>query len=560
MEGRERDLYLGISIARPPTYNTITKDLILHKLHSKLGGWKRDMLSHARRLTLIKSTLTSLPVHYFSITLFNKGMINSLNKILRKFFWGKEQDKFLTPIVWKKTFNSLEEGGLGIRDLHTFNKALMLKNVWALASNKPTGWVQQLNAKYCHERGLWGTNTTRNCSQLWKDIQSIKCFFKDEICWDLQNGKTVQAQNQPWHHFWKLRTRKDNNQNIHVADLFDEDSNSWRQETLQSLFNVKQCRSILANAVTPKRRALIEDRLIWSRSKSGCYSTKEGYEILISEVQPQQNISFHWSILWNCSFIIPKIKVFLWRTIHNGLITSEKLNKFMPSVTVLCTICGNSTETICHILFKCPMARTTWFQSQLGLKTEYLPDQFLEAFIQIIANQDQKAFAKICSTLWCIWKARNNFLFRGKIPQQLEILHEAEMLCCDNTPKKSSPRQNINNNLSEISSGARVILVDAPWNTNRKTGLGIVCYDRQGAFTWAVSHSTEAPSPFTAESKALLLAIETLEKTHQTDQSHTYIFTDCKNLTTNLRDTIPTQKHKYNRYYLAFCFDFFQQT
>ncbi|KAJ3708362.1 hypothetical protein LUZ61_012067 [Rhynchospora tenuis] len=448
--------------------------LLLHKLQSKLGGWKRDLLSHASRMTLIKSTLTSLPVHFFSITLFNKG----------------------------------------IRDLHTFNKFLMLKNVWAIALNKSSLWVQQVTTKYCSDRGLWGTNKTRNCSQLWKDIQNLKGFFKDDIFWDLQNGQKIQAQNQPWHRQWNVRTRKPHNQGVHVADLYDEASNKWDQASLHLLFNVRQCESILANAALPETNALTEDRLIWSKSKTGCYSTKEGYAFLMKELQPHQNYPFHWTKLWTCKLLLPKIKVFIWRTIHNGLITSEKLNKFIPAVQILCTLCGNSTETPGHVLFKCHMARTTWFLSSLAIRTEQLSDNFLEAFNQITINQDPKIYAKICSILWCIWKARNNFFFRGICPNQIQILQEADLLVTNNAPKNLSPRQNKKLHLSEISEGARVVLIDASWNTNKRTGLGILCYDQSGSLSWTVSHSIKTASPFTAETEALfyLVGITQLHK------------------------------------------------
>ena len=58
--------YLGMPLGASHKFPTVW-NLILEKIESKLAGWKNMYLSKGRRLTLLKSTLSSLPTYYLSL-------------------------------------------------------------------------------------------------------------------------------------------------------------------------------------------------------------------------------------------------------------------------------------------------------------------------------------------------------------------------------------------------------------------------------------------------------------------------------------------------------------
>ena len=67
---------LGASHKSPFIWNPI-----LEKFHRKLAGWKRLYLSKGGRLTLLKSTLSSLPTYYLSLFTIPSRVANKLEKI-----------------------------------------------------------------------------------------------------------------------------------------------------------------------------------------------------------------------------------------------------------------------------------------------------------------------------------------------------------------------------------------------------------------------------------------------------------------------------------------------
>ena len=97
---------------------------ILERMEKKLSGWKRLYLSKGGRLTLLKSTLSSLPTYYLSLFTIPKAVATRLERIQRNFLWGSSVECFKYPLVaWEKVCLSHELGGLGI------NWCLLIKPV-----------------------------------------------------------------------------------------------------------------------------------------------------------------------------------------------------------------------------------------------------------------------------------------------------------------------------------------------------------------------------------------------------------------------------------------------
>jgi hypothetical protein len=91
--------------------------------------WKPKFLSTGDRLTLIKSVLFALLVHYLSVLELPQCSIKEINRKCRGFLWkGQEEVSGGHCLVaWKAVCMPFEKGGLGIKSLDFFGKALWLK-------------------------------------------------------------------------------------------------------------------------------------------------------------------------------------------------------------------------------------------------------------------------------------------------------------------------------------------------------------------------------------------------------------------------------------------------
>ena len=61
---------------------------ILERIERKLANWKKLDLSKGERLTLLKSTLSSLPTYYLSLFTIPMHVANKIKRLQRDFLWG----------------------------------------------------------------------------------------------------------------------------------------------------------------------------------------------------------------------------------------------------------------------------------------------------------------------------------------------------------------------------------------------------------------------------------------------------------------------------------------
>ena len=60
---------------------------IEEKFRRRLAAWKRQYISKGGRLTLIRSTLSNMPIYLLSLLRMPKSVKNRLEKIQRDFLW-----------------------------------------------------------------------------------------------------------------------------------------------------------------------------------------------------------------------------------------------------------------------------------------------------------------------------------------------------------------------------------------------------------------------------------------------------------------------------------------
>ena len=126
-------------------------------------------LSKGRRLTLLKSTLSSLPTYFLSLFTIPTHMANKIERLQRDFLWGDSK----TYLVGRdKLCAPLECGGLGVRKLTTFNKALLGKWLWRFGIEETRLWRRVVALKFGEDWGGWTSKLGRGvhgCG-LWRSI------------------------------------------------------------------------------------------------------------------------------------------------------------------------------------------------------------------------------------------------------------------------------------------------------------------------------------------------------------------------------------------------------
>jgi hypothetical protein len=174
---------------------------IVEKIERRLAGWQKIYLSKGGRLTLLKSTLSSLPTYYLSLFPIPVSIAKRIECLQRNFLWGGmgEEHKFHL-VAWDRICSPIQQGVLGVRQLIPFNLALLGKWLWRFGLEESHLWRRVVVAKYGEGRGGWTSNfprSTHGCS-LWRHIRMGWEVFSSHISFEVGLGTWISL----WHDKW----------------------------------------------------------------------------------------------------------------------------------------------------------------------------------------------------------------------------------------------------------------------------------------------------------------------------------------------------------------------
>lgn len=124
-------------------YEIDPKMSLLQHFDSKLMGWASRLLSPGSHLTLLKSVLTSIPLHLLAASRLPKSVIHALNRKISLFLWGGQHH-------WTSLENLCYpeiEGGWGIRSLVHIQRAYDCKLWWNYHSSNSL-WAVYMRERY----------------------------------------------------------------------------------------------------------------------------------------------------------------------------------------------------------------------------------------------------------------------------------------------------------------------------------------------------------------------------------------------------------------------------
>ena len=106
--------YLGLPL-RAPFNSMVVWDGVEERFRKRLAMWTRQYISKRGRLTLIRSTLSSMPIYFMSLFYLPRKLRLRLKKIQRDFLWGGGALVQKPHLVrWNLVCLDKKKGGLGV--------------------------------------------------------------------------------------------------------------------------------------------------------------------------------------------------------------------------------------------------------------------------------------------------------------------------------------------------------------------------------------------------------------------------------------------------------------
>ena len=112
-------------------------------------------------------------------------------------WWALEQKPYL--VRWPIVCLDKRKGGLGVKSLGTFNRALFGKWSWRFANERKALWNQVIRRKYEEERG-WSSCEAREAYGvgLWKAIRKLGHLVTPSFDFVVGDGRKVRFWKDKW--------------------------------------------------------------------------------------------------------------------------------------------------------------------------------------------------------------------------------------------------------------------------------------------------------------------------------------------------------------------------
>jgi hypothetical protein len=142
------DKYLGL----PAIVGADISDCFLHfveRIIQRINGWKEKQLSIGGKEILLKAVAQAIPVYAMSVFQIPKGVCKKMMDAISQFWWGDDENSNkMLGLLGGSYVIQKNEGGMGFRDFHSFNLAMLAKQSWRLITEPTSLCARVLRAKY----------------------------------------------------------------------------------------------------------------------------------------------------------------------------------------------------------------------------------------------------------------------------------------------------------------------------------------------------------------------------------------------------------------------------
>uniref|UniRef100_A0A2N9IWR4 CHD3-type chromatin-remodeling factor PICKLE n=1 Tax=Fagus sylvatica TaxID=28930 RepID=A0A2N9IWR4_FAGSY len=343
-------------------------DPILEKIERKLFGWQQMYLSKGGCVTLIKSTLSSLPTYFLSLFPIPVSVALRIVKIQRDFLWGDTgEGKKFHLIIWNQPCQPLKSAlGSGIC-------VYSIEHYWG--------------------NGFGGMGMRRM-------LFGVSLFFLSMVA-PMLDGPLERLLGHMGLAFGKI-SEKNGNFVRHLHFEVGDGSKSMKHG-----YGNLDAVLVLGTAGD------------WERSNQFLPSWSCCIRAPLKAMVP-------WKSIWKTK-ALPRVAFFVWAAALGRILTTDNLRRRHIIVIDWCCMCKENDKSISHLLLPCSAAREIWNFIFSIFAIEWVMPKGVVDLLSCWGSGCRRAMIRQTWDLiphcifWCIWRERNTRTFEGVERNLLEI-------------------------------------------------------------------------------------------------------------------------------------------
>ncbi|GJV63641.1 hypothetical protein Tco_1474469 [Tanacetum coccineum] len=379
-----------------------------------------------------------------SVFILPSRVLLDIEQLMRGFLWCQgELRKGRAKVAWEVMCLPMDEGGLGIRRLDIFNKALMVTHIWKLLSMKESLWVKWIHTYKLRGRNFWDYPLRGNMSWGWRKILQLRLIIREFIKFKIGDGATAsvwfdkRSEGDPLANTVSSRDifRAGLDFSTKVRDVILHGTWNWPSYLCAKYPNLSMLVVLNIMENTP-------DRLVWQNVQGidKPFSVTQVWSSLLP-----RNLKVPWfDVVWY-SYCISRHALTLWLIVKQRLKTQDRIYSWEASSSLLnlFPLCDLQPDSHDHLFFECSFSQHIWnhFKHLAGLGSTIPEMTHIISSIILFANRksSNSVIAKLvlAASAYFIWQERNNRLFMNNkrtIQQLIECIKSSIWLklvsCC----------------------------------------------------------------------------------------------------------------------------------
>lgn len=120
-------------------------------------------------------------------------LLHEIEVIISRFWWGDGSTKKIHWINWDSLYASERDGGMGFKDLSSFNQAMLEKQIWRLIQYLDSLLSRVLEAKYFPDCDVLDVGPNPNATFTWKSLVGDAVLVRSGTRWCIGSGNDVDA-------------------------------------------------------------------------------------------------------------------------------------------------------------------------------------------------------------------------------------------------------------------------------------------------------------------------------------------------------------------------------
>ncbi|GJX24645.1 reverse transcriptase zinc-binding domain-containing protein [Tanacetum coccineum] len=359
-------------------------------------------------------------IYWASMFILPSRVLLDIEQIIRHFLWSHGSSKRCqSKVAWEVVCLPKDEGGLGVRRLDTFNKALMVSHMWKLLSLKESLWVRWVHIYKLNNRNFWDVLIRGNISWGWRKVLQLRPLIRPFIWSSIGDGVTTSLWFDNWSSLGPLadfipsrdRYTAGLTASSTVSDVFHNGVWNWPNYLVSKYDQLLSMQYDISNDNN--------DRLLW-RNEAG--QVCDFSVSMVWSTIRHRNEKVDWvNAVW-FPYCIPKHAFNLWLVVKQRLKTQDKIASWEVSDSLMkvCSLCEQIQDSHDHLFFECTYSKQVWnhFKRLAGMCS--LNECFNQILVHIIPFSKRRSpksvIAKLvlAATTYYIWQERNWRMFKGK--------------------------------------------------------------------------------------------------------------------------------------------------